>query len=208
MDNQKAFEKLQEFKGSTKELREKEEEMKFGLDIFEIEPQNYHELSLVEKEMAQLFEIWGVKQEWDTEWDAWKICSFYDLNIDDMDDRAVEFQEKIKTFDKEVRQWGVFDFLKNKIDQFRAAMPLISDLRDEAMRERHWKELKFEVKEEFDENSIDFTLEKIFDLGLNNHGEKINELADNARKELKIEIQLEEIRRIWEDDPITDLEIK
>jgi dynein heavy chain len=208
MDNQKAFEKLQEFKASTKELREKEEEMKFGLDIFEIEPQNYHELSLVEKEMAQLFEIWGVKQEWDTEWDAWKICSFYDLNIDDMDDRAVEFQEKIKTFDKEVRQWGVFDFLKNKIDQFRAAMPLISDLRDEAMRERHWKELKFEVKEEFDENSIDFTLEKIFDLGLNNHGEKINELADNARKELKIEIQLEEIRRIWEDDPITDLEIK
>ena len=116
MDNQKAFEKLQEFKASTKELREKEEEMKFGLDIFEIEPQNYHELSLVEKEMAQLFEIWGVKQEWDTEWDAWKICSFYDLNIDDMDDRAVEFQEKIKTFDKEVRQWGVFDFLKNKID--------------------------------------------------------------------------------------------
>jgi dynein heavy chain len=87
-------------------------------------------------------------------------------------------------------------------------MPLISDLRDEAIRERHWKELKFEVKEEFEENSPEFTLEKIFDLGLNNHAEKINELADNARKELKIEIQLEEIRRIWEDDPLTDLEIK
>jgi dynein heavy chain len=67
-------------------------------------------------------------------------------------------------------------------------MPLISDLRDEAMRERHWKELKFEVKEEFDETAAEFSLEKIFDLGLNNHGEKINELADNARKELKIEI--------------------
>jgi len=50
-----------EFKASTKELREKEEEMKFGLDIFEIEPINYHELSLVEREMAQLLEIWGVK---------------------------------------------------------------------------------------------------------------------------------------------------
>ena len=128
--------------------------------------------------------------------------------IDDMDERAVEFQEKIKTFEKEVRQWGVFDFLKNKIDQFRAAMPLISDLRDEAMRERHWKELKFEVKEEFDEESPEFTLEKIFDLGLNNHGEKITELSDNARKELKIEIQLEEIRRTWEEDPVTDLDIK
>ena len=208
MDNSKAFEKLMEFKASTKELREKEDEMKFGLDIFEIEPINYHELALVEKEMAQLLEIWTVKQEWDSEWDQWKVVFFYELKIEDMDDRAVEFQEKIKTFEKEVRQWGVFDFLKNKIDQFRTAMPLISDLRDEAMRERHWKELKFEVKEEFDENAPEFSLEKIFELGLNNHGEKINELADNARKELKIEIQLEEIRRIWEDDPIADLEIK
>lgn len=208
MDNSKAFEKLMEFKASTKELREKEDEMKFGLDIFEIEPINYHELALVEKEMAQLLEIWNVKQEWDSEWDQWKVVFFYELKIEDMDDRAVEFQEKIKTFEKEVRQWGVFDFLKNKIDQFRTAMPLISDLRDEAMRERHWKELKFEVKEEFDENAPEFSLEKIFELGLNNHGEKINELADNARKELKIEIQLEEIRRIWEDDPIADLEIK
>lgn len=87
-------------------------------------------------------------------------------------------------------------------------MPLIADLRDESIRERHWKELKFEVKEEFDEESSEFTLEKIFDLGLNNHGEKISELADNARKELKIEIQLEEIRKIWEEDPQTDLDIK
>ncbi len=87
-------------------------------------------------------------------------------------------------------------------------MPLIADLRDEAMRERHWKELKFEVKEEFDEESPEFTLEKIFELGLNSHGEKVSELADNARKELKIEIQLEEIRKMWEDDPVTDLDIK
>lgn len=97
--------------------------------------------------------------------------------------------------------------MRNRIDQFRTAMPLITDLRDQAMRERHWKELKFEVKEEFDEGSPEFTLEKIFDLGLNNYGEKIAELADNARKELKIEIQLEEIRRIWEEAPETNLEI-
>jgi dynein heavy chain len=43
-------------------------------------------------------------------------------------------------------------------------MPLIMDLRDEAMRERHWKELRFEVKDDFDENADDFTLEKIFEL--------------------------------------------
>lgn len=37
-DNLKAFERLQEFKGVTAELRATEESLKFGLEIFDIEP--------------------------------------------------------------------------------------------------------------------------------------------------------------------------
>jgi len=51
-DNLKAFEKLQEFKGQTQELRATEEAMKFGLEIFDIEPMIYPEVTLVEKEIA------------------------------------------------------------------------------------------------------------------------------------------------------------
>lgn len=36
---------------TTKDLREKEEEMKFGLDIFDIDPIVYPELTNVEKEI-------------------------------------------------------------------------------------------------------------------------------------------------------------
>jgi Ca2+-binding EF-hand superfamily protein len=36
-DNARAFEKLVEYRGITKELREKEEEMKFGLEIFDLD---------------------------------------------------------------------------------------------------------------------------------------------------------------------------
>ena len=72
IDNQKAKEKLHEFKQITKELREKEEEMKFGLEIFDIEPMAYPELSIVEKEITLLTEIWNVKEQWDNEWNRWK----------------------------------------------------------------------------------------------------------------------------------------
>ena len=65
--------------------------MKFGLEIFDIEPMAYPELSIVEKEIVLLQEIWVVKEEWDTEWNRWKQERFYELNIDSMDDRAVEF---------------------------------------------------------------------------------------------------------------------
>jgi len=87
-------------------------------------------------------------------------------------------------------------------------MPLIHDLRDQAMRERHWKELRFEVKDDFDETSEEFTLEKVFSLNLLNHQEKIMELADNARKQLKIEVALKDIRYTWEESPKSNLDIE
>jgi len=106
-----------------------------------------------------------------------------------------------------VRDWGVYTALKKEIETCRATLPLILDLRDPAMRDRHWKELRFEVKDDFDERSDEFTLEKVFSLSLLHHQEKINALADNARRQLKIEQALEEIERTWQEDPVTDLDI-
>lgn len=76
------------------------------------------------------------------------------------------------------------------------------------MRERHWKELRFEVKDDFDETADEFTLEKVFSLGLLGHQEKILELADNARKQLKIEVALKDIRHTWEESSRSNLIIE
>lgn len=57
-DNKAAFDKIQEFKNATQDLRDQEEAMKFGLEIFEIEPTPYPELSTVEKETDLLTKIW------------------------------------------------------------------------------------------------------------------------------------------------------
>ena len=44
-------------------------------------------------------------------------------------------------------------------------MPLIMDLRNPAMRERHWKQLMEEVGKTFDPHADTFTLELVLDLG-------------------------------------------
>jgi len=156
--------------------------MRFGLDIFEQEPADYTELTLVEKENQMLANIWMVKEDWDNEWNQWKNITFYELAVEEMDDLAVDFINKIRDMPKEVRQWGIYEFMKNKLELFRNTMPLITDLRDESMRQRHWNDVRFEVKEEFNETSDEFTLEKVFELELNKHADMISELAHNAKK--------------------------
>jgi dynein heavy chain len=182
--------------------------MKFGLDIFEQEPADYTDLSLVEKENQLLADIWHVKEDWDNQWNEWKHITFYQLDVAMMEEVGYDYKRKLQSMNKEVKQWQVFDYLKSKVQLFIDMMGLLPDLLHESIRERHWNDIRFEVKEEFNQHSDEFNLEKVFELELNKHASMIGELADHARKQLKIEQSLNEIKFLWEESPDTNLDIK
>jgi dynein heavy chain len=77
-------------------------------------------------------------------------------------------------------------------------MPLITDLRNDAMRPRHWDKLKLELKTEvLDPENDKFTLNTVFDLGLHQYSESIAIISDDARQELSIENSLSNIKTAW-----------
>ena len=78
-------------------------------------------------------------------------------------------------------------------------MPLIQDLKNPVIRERHWIELKNEINKDFDAHSDNFTLADVFTLGLHLHNEFIATISGNANKEAAIEAALKEITSIWAD---------
>jgi dynein heavy chain len=86
-----------------------------------------------------------------------------------MEDSAADFQGRYDNFGKEVKEWGAFTYIKSEIDKFRNTLPLLGELRNDAMRDRHWKALRVEVKDDFDETSDEFNLEKVFSLNLFAH---------------------------------------
>ena len=63
---------------------------------------------------------------------------------------------------------------------------------------RHWDELRALVKNDFDQESADFTLEFIISLKLENVADEVLEITDGADKQLKIEQEIKEITGIWE----------
>lgn len=74
-----------------------------------------------------------------------------------------------------------------EVDKFRRTLPLITDLKNPAMRPRHWKRVKEMVDRDFDETSQDFTLELIAEMQLQNFAEEIREISNSATMELAIE---------------------
>ncbi|VDO03701.1 unnamed protein product [Rodentolepis nana] len=94
-------------------------------------------------------------------------------------------------------KWDVLERSKDRIEQFRRTIPLISDLRNEAMRTRHWEAIRKEIGRDFDPNDSSFTLEKIMDLGFEHYAVYINELSEAATKEMTIEKSINKIESIW-----------
>jgi dynein heavy chain, axonemal len=88
--------------------------------------------------------------------------------------------------------------MKEKVHQFQQTMPLIQDLKNPALRDRHWDALRSEVGRYFDPKAADFTLEAVFTLGLHQHTAFVGELSTNANKELSIELSLAALALRWQ----------
>lgn len=99
--NKKAFEVIRRFQQECMSLRQREQKMQFGLEIFQIEPGKYDQLAEVEKKNKSLEEIWTIKSKWDSEWNEWKQVNFYDMNIRQMEDKAMDIQYMVTSLPKE-----------------------------------------------------------------------------------------------------------
>ena len=73
------------------------------------------------------------------------------------------------------------------MDKFRRTLPLITDLKNPSMRERHWKNVMEIIGKKFDQNSKDFTLDAIARMQMHNYVEEIAEISNAATMELGIE---------------------
>ena len=190
---------MNEFKSQVDANKKKEDQLKRGLDIFGIEPPVYKENAATAKDLELLDEIWGLTKEWEKAWNQWKYGKFSEIDCTEMEETAQRYAKSLHKLGREIKNWEVHGNLKERVEQFRRTMPLINDLRNPAMRERHWDQLKEEIRKDFDPYAEDFTLEKIFSLGLDAHSEAIAALSNAASKELAIEVALGNIKTVWDE---------
>ena len=195
-----ALELIRLTKTQLEELKGREGKLKKGLTLFNIKQPTNNAIALLEKELEQLEVIWSLSKEWEESWSSWKGGKFQDLDTEKMLYDAQGIYKRLTRIGREVKEkgWDICDILKDKIDQFKRTMPLIQDLKNDALRPRHWDQLQEEIQKPFDPSSEQFTLEKIIELGFDQHSDAIAEISTAASKELAIENLLKSIAETWE----------
>ena len=203
-----AEEIIAEYESKVEAARAREKGLQDGLEVFAMASPDPEELIAMEEDLSLMKQMWGCTKKWDDQWDSWKNGRFSDLDVDNMELAAGQFNKTLVKLGRSIKGWGAHSAMKGKIDQFRQTLPLIMDLRNPTMRERHWTNLMTEINKHFDPHAPDFTLEKVFALGLVQAADFIGEMSANANKEFAIETALQDIAKRWGDIDIDIVEYK
>ena len=203
-----AFKYIEETKQSIAESRKTVAELKSGLDIFGMQHPQFRELTDNDKDLDLLTSIWTIIKEWSDMYNSWKDGLFRDLNVEEMEEQAIRINKRIIKIGREIKSWSVWKAIKEIVDAFKRTMPLIVDLRNPAMRERHWAQLMDTVGEQFDPHGSDFTLASVIRMQLEQHADAIREMSGNASKELAIEVSIQQIEETWKELDLDMVEYK
>lgn len=115
----------------------------------------------------------------------------------EMEDEVKKLMKTLKDMkvDKRANAYvGVLDEIK----KWLVFLPLIAELADDAMRDRHWDALKAKVGVNFEINDK-LMLQFIYDLNLGKYQEDVEEITDQAKQEAKMEKTLERLEATWKD---------
>lgn len=168
----------------------------FGLPISQ-----FDELIKMENENEKftlIYEIFKDNQERRAEW---AVITWQRLDYDELESGANDYDKlvrKLEKSQKDIDKLHPFIKLKSAIKGFKDSLPLIRNLTDPAVIERHWKRIMEETGKDIGEiNLKTFTLSKVFELELQFHEEKVTEICKEAKEEKKNDETISKIDDRW-----------
>ncbi|XP_038073413.1 dynein heavy chain 6, axonemal-like isoform X3 [Patiria miniata] len=156
-----------------------------------------NDLSEVERDLQLRRLLWESTMEWGRLVDEWTASQFDKLNVDIVQKNVNRFTQTVYMLEKGLPPNEVLPRLKERVIDFKQGMPIMTALRNPALRPRHWQEIQDLIGRHIvrDKN---FTLGKFMDLQLFQYKDKINDISTQASNEATLEIMLNKVIDLWQ----------
>ncbi|KAI9348792.1 dynein heavy chain and region D6 of dynein motor-domain-containing protein [Zopfochytrium polystomum] len=157
------------------------------------------EVSLLDEAKAEVElkrSLWISLRDWDLLESSWKSKPFETLNTEEMNSQIAVYLKTVYNLDKGLPPNDVVPKLKAKVEHFRSLYSTIVDLRNPALKPRHWERIQETIGKPLirDEH---FTLETLLDLQLFSFKEEIGQISSQAGSEAALEEMLTKVVRLW-----------
>ncbi|XP_076452214.1 dynein axonemal heavy chain 10-like [Babylonia areolata] len=165
--------------------------------LFELPITRYPQLMKVQKEMNALEAIYNLYNAQKVARDHWSETLWVNLNIQQLQDGIEGFIKTFRKLPRDTRLMSVGKALDESMKEFRDSLPLCADLKSDALRERHWKELMHKCGQDFTSSPEAMSLSTIFAMQLYRFKDTIIDIVTAAAKEMSIEKGVKDVEETW-----------
>ena len=102
-----------------------------------------------------------------------------------------------KEMPSRMRQYAAFEHVQTVLRQLLKVNPLLSEMKSEAVRERHWVKIFKALKPNKRYSAISMTLGDVWDLNLSSTEAIIRDIIAQAQGEMALEEFLKQVRETW-----------
>lgn len=193
---------LKEFNNELRSLQSRREELVNAQNLFGVPLRSYPELVEAENLLSQLQSIYEVYATHTKNLESFSNTLWIDVDVNQVFDLTQEVQKQLKKL-KDLKHLHAYDLVQRHINSFEQSLPLIRDLKSNALRKRHWDKIMDVTGRSFEFDPNTFTVADLFELKLEKHAEQISSIVSSATKELKIEEELKELKDVWSEQRLT-----
>ena len=168
--------------------------------LFDFPPTEYPEIRQIVKEFEPFRQLWSMAGDFYRSQPEWMNGSFLALDPEKVEatvnDYSIQSFKLKKKFKDKKEPVDICEALKEKVDAFGEYIPLISALRTQGLKERHWKTISEKIGIELRAEE-QMTLANLLDLEVDKHLDEILEVTQVAAKEFSLESALAEMEDAW-----------
>ena len=135
-DLEKGMERMKLFRDDVARLEGDRQELANAEKLFDLPITMYSNLTEVQKQMNGLEMVYSLYQEQTAAREAWSETLWSNLNIQVLTDGVDGFLKTLRKMPKDVKSLQAARALESKMKEFKESLPLFTDLKHEALRER------------------------------------------------------------------------
>ena len=173
------------------------------LELFEKQTTDLPELKECRQELILLKQLWDMVSHVKSQFSDWWSQTFKTMIAEELITRTRDMLKQMKLMPLKCKVTNTFLGLEAEIKSMLVTLPLVENLRNPAMRERHWKQLLKRCEVDLgtvDPESDDFSLQDLLSLQLHRYEEDVAVIVEKAQKELQIEKGLERVLSYWDEE--------
>ncbi|CAH1756141.1 13650_t:CDS:10 [Entrophospora sp. SA101] len=107
------------------------------------------------------------------------------------------FIAETKDLPSRVRTYAAFDFTQDTLKEYIKVNPILSELKSEALKDRHWKQLFKALRVEKHFLLPEMTVGNVWELDLKKNDQIIKDIVTQASGELALEEFLKQVKETW-----------